>query len=68
MCVCVCVCACVCVRACVCACMSAPFSGLTATASLASLALHSNEWVDYMHPPLCHAIGAEKACDNAKDW
>ena len=38
-----------------------PSVGLPATASLASLALHSNGWVDYMHAPLCHAIGAEKS-------
>ena len=46
-----------------------PSVALPATTSLASLALHSSGGLlDYMHPPLCHAIGAEKACDNAKDW
>ena len=38
-----------------------PSVGLPATASLGSLALHSSGGLlDYMHPPLCHAIGAEK--------
>ena len=37
-----------------------PSVGLPATASLGSLALHSSGGLlDYMHPPLCHAIGAE---------
>ena len=37
-----------------------PSVGLPATASLGSLALHSSGGLlDYMHPSLCHAFGAE---------
>ena len=63
-CVCVCLCVCVCVVCCVCVrvCMSAPFSGFTCYSKSRQLALHSSGGLlDYMHPPLCHAIGAEKS-------
>ena len=56
----VCVCVSVSVCVCVCACVL-PSVGLPATASLASLVLDSSGGLlDYMYPPLCHTIGAEK--------
>ena len=40
--------------------MSAPFSGFTCYSKSREFST-SGGLLDYMHPPLCHAIGAEKS-------
>ena len=41
--------------------MSNPFSGLTYYNKSSQLLDSSGGLLDYMHPPLCHAINAEKS-------